>query len=426
MAEFSRRAHILLLLAGLLLFAKDNSAQHLAVSKTDRELLQQCVLLDRKFEKRDLIYHDTEIERHLTDLAGPLLPDTPQPQRVWTFRILRLADPVSFSLPSGGIYISAGVIARLENDDQLSAVLAHEITHVIDDDGIALWRSFRRKEAVNALARLTASVAPIGAGALAAGAARTAGDLTSTASQLMLSTIGTEFTSAVLTGYKNEQECRADRQAISLLKRAGYNPAGLASALELLAAEIKPRSGSFETRLEVTLGARMACLTGTLGQNSPTPQARDRYTQQFARVLQTTAGIYLDEHRFQAAVAVAQILVSRLPENSINLGLLARAYLALDEASPPEDRTAGTPYLRKTIRELFERALQIDPSFARAHSGLGALDQMEGRVADALWEYKRYQELAPNAPDHLLIQARIAALLDSRNQTRAPGNSDRL
>ncbi|HVX83620.1 MAG TPA: M48 family metalloprotease [Phycisphaerae bacterium] len=62
------------------------------------------------------------LERVSSQLAGPQL-------RIF---VLRCADPVAYSFPDGSIYISAALIHAL-SDDQLAAVVAHELGHLLHD-----------------------------------------------------------------------------------------------------------------------------------------------------------------------------------------------------------------------------------------------------------------------------------------------------
>ena len=47
----------------------------------------------------------------------------------YEFKIVDQAVPNAFSLPGGGIYVSRGLIALANNEDELACVIGHEITH---------------------------------------------------------------------------------------------------------------------------------------------------------------------------------------------------------------------------------------------------------------------------------------------------------
>src|SRR5882762_8049667 len=102
-------------------------------TKVDLELLEQSDLLDQKYEKEGMVYHDPALNAYVTQVGLSMLPAGSAPEHVnWHFYILR--DPIAnaFASPNGSIYVNTGLLSLLENEDQLASVLAHEITHVTD------------------------------------------------------------------------------------------------------------------------------------------------------------------------------------------------------------------------------------------------------------------------------------------------------
>lgn len=57
------------------------------------------------------------------------------------FRILREPLIDAFALPNGSVYVIAGMPAMLENDAELAAGLAHEITHTANGHAFEFARS---------------------------------------------------------------------------------------------------------------------------------------------------------------------------------------------------------------------------------------------------------------------------------------------
>src|SRR5947208_3849184 len=58
-----------------------------------------------------------------------------------------MRDPIpnAFALPNGSIYINTGLLALLDDENQLAAVIAHEITHVSRRHTYLRNRSVRKK-----------------------------------------------------------------------------------------------------------------------------------------------------------------------------------------------------------------------------------------------------------------------------------------
>lgn len=132
---------------------------------------------------------------------------------VYPFEFTALADDDlinAFALPGGQIFITTGMIGSLENDDQLAAVLAHEIGHVIHRHGAEQL----------AKARLSQGLA--GAAVIASGDAST-GQLAAAVSQL------------VNMKYGRDDEIESDLYGLTLLHQAGFEPRGMVEMLEVLA-----------------------------------------------------------------------------------------------------------------------------------------------------------------------------------------------
>lgn len=91
-------------------------------------------------EERGRLHKDSDLHEYLHQVMGNLLPEGLQPDRRISFSVFVLKDPFldAFSLPDGGIYVTTGLLARLENEAQLAMVIAHELAHCLQ--GHALQR----------------------------------------------------------------------------------------------------------------------------------------------------------------------------------------------------------------------------------------------------------------------------------------------
>ncbi len=74
------------------------------------------------------LYDNPILQRYLNNIGQRLVPkDSPN---LYSFRLLLDPVPRAEALSTGTIYVSTGLVALLDNEAQLSYVLAHEIAHV--------------------------------------------------------------------------------------------------------------------------------------------------------------------------------------------------------------------------------------------------------------------------------------------------------
>ncbi|MFA5114940.1 MAG: Maf family nucleotide pyrophosphatase [Candidatus Omnitrophota bacterium] len=125
------------------------------------------------------------------------------------FYILQDKEINAVSLPGGYVYINSGLIEKVDNDDELAGVIAHEIGHIV------ARHSIKKLQAAMGYSvfRILVAAAP------QSGGAGSAADIAFT--ELML-------------GYGREDELLADQLATRYMKRAGYDPHAMVTFLEKL------------------------------------------------------------------------------------------------------------------------------------------------------------------------------------------------
>jgi len=155
--------------------------------------------------------------------------DTPQTYGGYHFAILDTNEINAFACPGGTILITKGMIDATRNEDELAAVLAHEVAHIHNRDGIASIKSARRTEALTVMGTEAArSYTPAQVSQLV---------------RIFEGSVEDVFKTLVVNGYGRSQEYQADETALRYLSRAGYNPASLRDFLLALAAQDTTTSG---------------------------------------------------------------------------------------------------------------------------------------------------------------------------------------
>jgi predicted Zn-dependent protease len=124
---------------------------------------------------------------------------------VWEVRVFDDASPNAFALPGGKIGVNTGLLSVARNQDQLAAVIGHEVSHVL------AGHSNERMSAA-----LTAQVALSAVSALADPASPMHGQ--------MMGLLGAGAEYGVLLPYGRAHESEADLLGLDLMARAGFDP----------------------------------------------------------------------------------------------------------------------------------------------------------------------------------------------------------
>jgi predicted Zn-dependent protease len=170
-------------------------------------------------------------------VGGRVARQSPRQDIAYTFQIVNRPEPNAFALPNGSIYISRGLLALANSEDELAGVLAHEVVHV------AARHTVRS-------ANVAVATSPLRIATGIAGAA--AGMLAPRVGEGIMG-LGETATEAFLAPYGRSQEREADDIGIELAARSGYDPTGLPRILrslerdEALHRDGPPRQSFFDT-----------------------------------------------------------------------------------------------------------------------------------------------------------------------------------
>ncbi len=432
----ARWTAIILLSAAVQAFASEPT-EAFKFTKIDLELWDKVNQVDREFERKGLVFDDPDAVAYIEEVGMKMVPDAPLEKVTWRFRILRDSVPNAFALPNGSIYIHTGLLSMLRNEAQLASVLGHEVTHVINRHSYLENRSYRKKVA-------TANVLSAIVG-VAGGAGGIGGHMASDVLQRLVPAL----IFATIQGYSRELEHEADMYGLQAMARNNYPPIQMAGAFELLkgGAEVqlqKEAHGLYtdHPRLDDRIHY-VSEMVDKLPLSGPPIVRVNEYNKQMERVFRHDISLQILTGRARTALVIAQRLTENNPENSEDAFLLGECYRALGGSTPrprPEEVTDSAKSatrkqlgkltlleyeaaLRKTpegqaawgdnvksAEKAYNRALALDPQNARAVRGLAALQDEDGRFAEALDGYRKYLQMAPTAIDTYRIKKRTEDL----------------
>jgi predicted Zn-dependent protease len=159
------------------------------------------------------LVNDGALQRYVNNVGRWVSLQGERKDLPWRFGVIDSNDINAFAAPGGYIMITRGLYQRLNDETELAGVLAHEVAHVLKRHHIDLMR----KQAL------------IAEGGKAA--EKAAGDENAVIKNLVGN--GAEIFARRLD---QSAEMEADRMAVVLAARAGYDPYGLPSALQKLEA----------------------------------------------------------------------------------------------------------------------------------------------------------------------------------------------
>lgn len=176
---------------------------------------------------------DAKVNAYLNLLGQTLSKASDMPELFggYHFMVLDSDDINAFATPGGHIFITRGLIRCCNTEDELAAVLAHEIGHVQLRHGMKAIEKGRMTEALTILAQ---------EGAKSFGSRQVA-QLT----QAFGGAISDITNTMINNGYSRTYEYQADAASVTILKRMGYNPCALRNMLNIMARKLKPGGSDF-------------------------------------------------------------------------------------------------------------------------------------------------------------------------------------
>ncbi len=171
--------------------------------------------LGRQLEEQVGIYADDYLGNYVDGVGRRLVAELGRGRYAFRFRVIDQAEPAAYATQEGHLYLSRGLLALLNSEDELAALLAHEIAHVTAGDpgnrggaapaaslalGGRVFETIVRPDVLEVMGPAAAAIGGWSAGS-----------------------------------YSAEQERRADEAGLALAARAGYDPAGLPALLGTLA-----------------------------------------------------------------------------------------------------------------------------------------------------------------------------------------------
>jgi predicted Zn-dependent protease len=183
--------------------------------KKERELGQEAA---SEVERTIGLVQNPALVGYLRELGRRLVAQTPQPDAPYQFNVADETEPNAFALPGGFVYVTRGLLALANSEDELAGVMGHEIGHVVARHSV---RQIEASTPFSILFGIPSAIVGIVSPALGG----------------IVGGVGKLASGLVLAPYSRDQEREADQIGIQLAAKAGWDPAGLPSMLHTLERE---------------------------------------------------------------------------------------------------------------------------------------------------------------------------------------------
>jgi beta-barrel assembly-enhancing protease len=256
------------------------------------------------FYNQNLLFHDDYIEDYLQSLLNRVQPNTYNDLRPGhlNIKILSSAKPNSYSLPDGTIIVSTGLISVLNSEEELLAILTHEMAHYVLDHQITNYNAQVTRE------KRATFWAGVATGLAAAGEIYlnvsndiyTGGVLTASTAALSTS-IAQDVISRLGIEYSQKQEDQVDHASSLILKMLHIDSTALSSVLVKMNAYYLDQENYFDLSPNGPYPALLKRIT-SIGEPDPLQFQNTKYDQMVSLVHLHNALLHLNSKEPQSAI----------------------------------------------------------------------------------------------------------------------------
>jgi predicted Zn-dependent protease len=182
---------------------------------------------DAVVRKQYRVYDSQDLQDYVDQVGQKLARSSHRPNLSYHYTVLDSTEVNAFALPGGYIYITRGIIAYLNSEAELGAVLGHETGHVTARHSV---QQITAATAANVVVQITSVFVP---------------GMNTVAGSNLTGLLG----NALLSGYGRDHELQADHLGAEYLARTGYDPEAMVKVLtalknqELFDAEVAKQEG---------------------------------------------------------------------------------------------------------------------------------------------------------------------------------------
>ncbi len=328
---------------------------------------------------------DPRLQAYVDHVGLRLAHVSQRPNLPWAYNAVNDPEVNAYALPGGKISITRGLLSRLDDEDELAAVLGHETGHV------------NARHAAQAYTRnILAQLALLGAGVYM--------DSHGTRNARLYTVAGMLGMQLMFAHYSRNQERQADQLGFEYMTKAGYNPEGMVGVMKILEHEGKRHPSLFDRMFadHPMSSERLATAEARVAAEPPSVRQRPIRKKTFLAVVHHIRETRPAYDRFAKArrliarrkTVEAEALLKKSVAEWPNDGLL-RGYLAGAEAEDGEMQRALDDAGRagKAAPQIFVVQLLAGKIFLKAKRYAAAVPFLDNAC-----------RILPNLPDVELLR----------------------
>lgn len=332
----------------------------------ERRLWHEAAGYENTIARSGQIYEHARATKYLQGVMDGLYPEFKGkiPVRIYDSTQLN-----AFAMPNGSIYINIGMLARVENEAQLAAVLGHEAVHFIEK------HSFQQRVSTKNAASFAVSGIPFASLAAASS----------------------------ISGFSRELEREADAMGYQRLVKAGYDPREAHKVFQYLADEVKaldidePYFFSSHPKLvdRIDEFKRLSAQHRGGGRTGA-----EQYNSVMSEIRLDALKKDIGQDRYKRVILVME-------DSKLSSYYPAAAHFYLGEAYGRRDEAGD----EGKALDAYRKAEKLSPGFAPTYMRLGMHHMKKGSKGSARQYFNRYLSLAPkDASDRAYVQQYLNSL----------------
>jgi predicted Zn-dependent protease len=345
-------------------------------AETEKGLWMELEEYEAAIRRSALLIKDGPVNDYVKSAACRVARDYCGDLRVYLIR-----NPgFNASMTANGVMqVWTGLLVRVSSEDELAAVLGHELAHYTQLHTLARFKKIRDSMS-------TASFLDLGLMVLT-GIPIAVGQLSAVANAM---------------AFSREQEEEADLLGVKFMSQSGYDPRAAARVWKTIVAEEKSavakRQGtSLFTSTHPESEARIETLDSFIDENYPDSASIRADSQSHVDILNRYYMLLMEDQIDTNRFGRTEHILKKHREIGVDSALIH-----FFQGEMYRQRNADGDL--ELARESYQLAIETDKPFADAYRNLAYINLKQGKPALAREEFRRYLDLKPDADDRAMVE----------------------